>query len=247
MMVTTVPDADALAWEAASQVAAAARAAVQARGRFTLAISGGHTPLALFRLLALGEWVARVPWEQTELFWADERCVPPDSPDSNYGAVRALLLDRIPLPPDQVHRWQGEAPDPAAEAAHYAAVLRARVPELRDGMPRLDLILLGMGPDGHTASLFPRSPALAVTDRPTAVNPPGLPPLVERLTLTYPALNAARAVTFLVEGSDKAATLARVLAGPHTPADLPAQGVRPADGTLTWLVDAAAAAALRRP
>jgi 6-phosphogluconolactonase len=242
--VRVLPDAHAVAWEAAARLSTAARQAVQARGRFTLALSGGATPRALFALLGMGEWVVRVPWEQAHIFWADERCVPPDHPDSNYGAARASLLVRLPTPAEQIHRWHGEAPDPAAEARRYAEVLRRHAEPTAEGMPRLDFILLGMGPDGHTASLFPHTPALRVTDAPTAANP--VPQLgTTRLTLTFPALNAARVVLFLVTGGEKAHTLARVLAGPAQPDDLPAQGVRPVAGSLTWLVDAAAAAELR--
>ncbi len=228
--VQVLPDAQAVAWEAAARLAAAARQAVQARGRFTLALSGGSTPLKLFALLGMGEWLVRVPWEQAHIFWADERCVPPDHPESNYGAARAALLSRLPTPEADAHR--------------YAHVLRRHSDLAADGMPRLDLVLLGMGADGHTASLFPRTAALRVTDAPTAAN--HVPQLkATRLTLTFPALNAARAVLFLVTGAEKAAALARVLAGPQEPEELPAQGVRPRDGTLAWLVDAAAAAELR--
>lgn len=242
--LVVLPDADAVAWEAAARLTTAARQAVQARGCFTLALSGGATPLRLFSLLSMGEWLVRLPWEQAHIFWADERCVPPDHPQSNYGAARAALLTRLPTPTEQIHRWHGEAPDPEAEARRYADVLRRHSDRAANGMPRLDLILLGMGADGHTASLFPRTAALRVTDAPTAAN--HVPRLgATRLTLTFPALNAARAVLFLVTGVEKAQTLARVLEGPSQPEDLPAQGVRPSDGTLTWLVDAAAAAELR--
>ena len=243
--VLVLTDRAALAWEAAARVAGAGQAAVRERGRFTLALSGGNTPLELYRLLAMSEWLVRVPWEQTHIFWADERCVPPDHPDSNYGAARAALLDRLPVPPEQIHRWYGEAPEPASEAARYAGELRAHTESDAAGMPRIDLLLLGMGPDGHTASLFPHSPTLKVTEVPTAA-----PHVSERggyrLTLTFPVLNAARSAVFLVSGEGKAETLARVLEGPSTPDELPAQAVRPRGGTLAWLVDAAAASQLSR-
>ena len=238
-------DRDALAWEAAARVAGAGQAAVRERGRFTLALSGGNTPRELYQLLAMSEWLVRVPWEATDVFWADERCVPPDHPDSNYGAARAALLDRLPVLLEQVHRWRGEAPAPAVEAERYAGELRAHTDVDPTGMPRLDLILLGMGPDGHTASLFPHSPALHVADVPTAA--PHIPERGGyRLTLTLPALNAARAAIFLVSGEGKAETLAQVLEGSPTPDELPAQAVRPRNGTLIWLVDAAAASRLSR-
>jgi 6-phosphogluconolactonase len=243
--IVVAPDEDALAWEAAGRVAAHAAAAVRQRGRFTLALSGGSTPLRWSRLLALAEWVVRVPWGQADIFWADERCVPPDHPDSNYGAARAALLDRLPLESEHIHRWYGEASDLHGEAIRYAAELRAHCDVTAAGVPRLDMVLLGMGTDGHTASLFPRSPALAITDRPAAAN--HVQPLdADRLTLTYPALNAAGSVVFLVAGVGKAGTLAAVLEGPARPRDLPAQGVRPDAGSLLWLVDAAAAAGLAR-
>lgn len=243
VQVIKLADADAVAWEAASRVAAAGREAVRERGRFTLALSGGSTPRRLFGLLGMSEWLVRVPWEQAQIFWADERCVPPDSPESNYGEARALLLNRLPVAPEQIHRWRGEAADPEAEAVRYGEELMRDTDHGLGDMPRLDLILLGMGTDGHTASLFPHSPALAALTAPTAANVAPVPP-TQRLTMTLPALGAARSVLFLVTGADKAATLARVLEGPPAFEDLPAQAVQLVDGSLAWLVDAAAAARL---
>ncbi|MBI2761900.1 MAG: 6-phosphogluconolactonase [Chloroflexi bacterium] len=239
------PDADALAWAAAARLTAAATDAVRQRGRFTIALSGGSTPLKLFRVLALGEWAVRLPWPYTHVFWADERCVPPDHEDSNFGAARRALLTRVPLPEEQIHRWHGEHPKPTAEAARYAEVLHEHVETLVDGNPRFDLVLLGMGADGHTASLFPHSPALGISTQPTAAN--YIDRLAShRLTLTYPAINAARQILFLVAGSDKAETLRRVLEGPPDPEELPSRAVVPVDGTLIWLIDEAAAAELNR-
>jgi 6-phosphogluconolactonase len=207
-------------------------------GRFSLALAGGSTPRALYAHLA----EARLDWERVHFFWGDERGVPPGHPDSNYRMAQETLLARLPLPPENVHRIPGERP--AREAARqYEAELR-RFFGAR--LPRFDLVLLGLGGDGHTGSLFPLSPAVrarrrwAVPVRHTA--PP--PPLVDRVTLTLPVLNAAAQVVFLVAGADKAGILTEVLEGPFEPERLPAQGVRPAQGGLLWLVDAAAAARL---
>jgi 6-phosphogluconolactonase len=238
-------DADALAWAAATRLTGTATAAVRQRGRFTIALSGGSTPSKLFQVLALGEWAVRFPWPYTHVFWADERCVPPEHEDSNFGAARRALLGRVPVPEEQIHRWHGEHPEPHTEAERYAAVLREHVEPFRDGNPRFDLILLGMGADGHTASLFPHSPALSLNAQPAAAN--YIDKLAShRLTLTYPAINAAREILFLVAGQDKAGMLSRVLEGPRDLQELPSQAVAPVDGTLTWLVDEAAVARLNR-
>lgn len=234
-------DAAAAARRAAEEVVARAEAAVRARGRFAVALAGGRTPQALHALLAdpAAPFRARVPWGETEVFFGDERCVPPDHPDSNYGAARAALLDHVPLAPARVHRWRGEDPDPEAAARAYEAELRAALGP-GGGAPRLDLALLGLGGDGHTASLFPGTAALAVTDRLAAAN--RVPRLdAWRLTLTLPALRAARAVLFLVAGEEKAEAVRAVL---EEEADLPAARVRPDDGALLWVLDAAAASRL---
>jgi 6-phosphogluconolactonase len=184
-----------------------------------------------------------VPWRSTHVFWGDERHVPPDDPQSNYGAARDELLSRVPIPPANVHRIEGERSDAAEAAAAYAAQLQRffRIPA--GAAPRFDLMLLGMGPDGHTASLFPGSDALTVFDRLAAAT------WVEklrafRITLTYPVFNNAAAVHFLVSGEDKAETLRAVLDPEGEPDVYPCQRVRPANGELLWLVDRAAASAL---
>ncbi len=236
-------DADALAWEAAARLAAAARSAVKERGQFTIALSGGTTPQRLFALLALAEWQVRMLWPQTQVFWADERCVPPDHPDSNFGAAHAALLARLVTAPAMVHRWLGEKPDADAEAVRYAQVLRAHVPLDGHGMPVLDLVLLGMGADGHTASLFPHTDALRdVHTSAVATRAPVTPH--RRLTLTIPVLCAARAVVVMVSGAEKAATLRRVLHGPYEPDTLPVQRLRERATPAVWLVDRAAAVPL---
>jgi 6-phosphogluconolactonase len=236
--VRLFPDAEALARAAAAEFVRRAAAAVAAGGRFTVALSGGHTPLRLFAELA-GMPPGAVAWDGVHVFWADERTVPPENPDSNFGVASRALLQRVPVPEANVHRMRGEDPDPARAAAEYEALLRRVTGVPADAVPRLDLVLLGMGADGHTASLFPGSDALA--DRSRLVASPWVGKLAaRRLTLTLPVFDAAACVVFLVTGADKAETLARVFAGPAGPEPLPAQRVRPC-GELLWLVDAAAA------
>ena len=239
-------DPAALARLAASEVAARAEAAVASRGRFTVALAGGTTPARLHALLAdPGEpFRARIAWERTQVFFGDERHVGPDHPDSNYGAARATLLGRVPLPPGAVHRVRGEVPDAAAAAGEYERELRQVLAPEPGAPPRLDVILLGMGGDGHTASLFPGSEAL--DERVRLVVAPWVARLgAHRITLTLPVLDAARTVLFLVAGPEKAPRLAEVLEGPAS--ELPAARVRPRDGELLWLLDEAAAALLRGP
>lgn len=227
---------------AAQEVVARAQAAASLRGRFTLALAGGRTPQALHALLAdpAQPFRARVPWARTEVFFGDERCVPPGHPDSNYRAAREALLAHVPLPERQVHRMRGEDPDPAASARAYETELRAALGP-GEGVPRLDLVLLGVGPDGHTASLFPGTAALEPSGELVAAN--HVPRLgAWRLTFTLPLLDAARAVVFLVSGEEKAAAVAAALEGG---ADVPAARVRPNRGDLLWVLDAAAASGLR--
>jgi 6-phosphogluconolactonase len=234
------PDAAALMRLAAEEVATRAAAAVRARGRFSVALSGGSTPRALYALLAdpAAPFRARVPWEAVQVFFGDERHVPPDHADSNYRMAREALLAHVPVPPESVHRVRGELADAEEAALEYEAEL-AEAFSLREGeRPRLDLALLGMGPDGHTASLFPGSPALEEVSRLAVA--PFVPRLgVRRVTLTLPVFAAARAVAFLVAGADKAERVAEVLGG-RAP-ELPAARVRPDDGDLLWLLDGAAA------
>jgi len=235
----------ALMRRAADEVARRAEASVATRGRFAIALSGGSTPRRLYALLAdPGEpFRARVPWGRTHVFFGDERHVHPDHPDSNYGMARAALLAKVPLPPGNVHRIRSEDPDADAAARDYERVLRDAVGPGSGEPPRLDLVLLGLGTDGHTASLFPGTDALEEERRLVVA------PWVERLrsrriTLTLPALDAARAVVFLVSGAEKAERVAEVLEGGG--AALPAARVRPDDGELVWLLDAPAASLLRR-
>lgn len=237
--VRVVPDAAAVHEAVAGSVVAHARAAIDARGRFTLALTGGATPRGAYALLA-GEPRFRdaVDWARVEAFFGDERCVPPDHPDSNYGMARDSLLSKVPIPPAQVHRMRGELPPPDA-AALYEAELRA----LASGgeVPRLDLVLLGLGEDGHVASLFPGT--AAVEERTRLVVASFVPHLdAWRITVTFPVLAAASAVLFLAEGERKAGAVAAVLRGEGGTGDgPPARRVRPASGAVTWILDRAAA------
>ena len=236
-------DLDALSHAAADELAMLVRAAVVDRGTCSVALSGGSTPKRLFELFAQAGRDA-LPWEHIDLWWGDERTVPPDHADSNYRMTREALIDPLGLAASHVHRIAGELPDPEAAARSYSRELVTAL----GSPPTFDVVLLGMGPDGHTASLFPGSPALAETSRWVVANPV-TSPLVHgtttRITLTAPAINAARHVRFLVAGADKAASLAQVLEGPHDPERYPSQLIAPHDGDLVWLVDAAAASKLR--
>jgi 6-phosphogluconolactonase len=236
--VHTYPDATKLARAAAERFVALATEAIAARGQFAVALSGGSTPRATYALLASGEFAARVDWPRVHVFWGDERCVPPGHPDSNYRMAREALLDDIPIPAENVHRIRGELPPDQAALAYQAeleAVLGAN--------GRFDLMLLGMGADGHTASLFPGTTALDERERAVVAV------YVERLhawrvTLTLTTINAARQILFLAIGAAKAETLRAVLEGPA--GRLPAQSIRPTAGQLTWMVDAAAASQITR-
>jgi 6-phosphogluconolactonase len=230
-------DLDALSRAAADEFATLAREAVAARGAFHVALSGGSTPKRLFQLLA-ERGRGALPWDQIELWWGDERTVPPDHKDSNYGMTREALI--APLQLTRVHRIRGEdEPEAAARAYEQELVGALGTP------PVFDLALQGMGPDGHTASLFPHSPALTETTRFVVANPVDSPLTkgkTTRITLTAPAINAARHIRFLVGGADKADSLAAVLDGPRDPQRFPSQLVAGVD--TVWFVDAAAASKL---
>jgi 6-phosphogluconolactonase len=249
--VRVLPDVAAVQRAAAGEFSTRTEAAVQARGVAFVALSGGSTPRALHGLLVdpAEPFRARVPWARLHVFWGDERPVPPDHPDSNYGMAYETLLRHVPIPPTQVHRIAGEAPDARDAAERYARELHdvfATHERLAGGWPQFDLVILGMGVDGHTASLFPGTEA--VHERTRRVVAPWVAKLgSHRITLTPPVLNAADAVVFLVAGGDKAETLAAVLEGPRRPDVYPSQVIRPRAGTLIWLVDRAAAARLAAP
>lgn len=229
----SVTDAAALAAEAAAQIVTLARSAIAATGRFHVALSGGSTPRALYaRLVA-----EPIDWARVHVFWGDERCVPPDHPDSNYRMAFDVLLSKVPVPVDNVHRLRGEV-DPAQAAADYEAELRRDLPA-----GRFDLVLLGLGPDAHTASLFPGT--IAVHEQQRWVIGHFVQKLgVNRLTLTPPILNRAAHILFLVAGADKAAAVRSVWREPYDPDRFPAQVIKPIDGEVTWLIDRAAASNL---
>ena len=244
-------DAGEVALKAARHFARLADQYVVGGGKFTVALSGGSTPRAMFSLLAQAPFADTVPWDSIYFFWGDERCVPPDHADSNYRMARETLLSKVPVPAENVFRIPAERADPAGAADEYAATLinffasgaQPQGTAPLAGVPRFDLIFLGMGPDGHTASLFPGTAALHVTDKVVVAN------YVEkfnahRITLTAPTINNARNVTFVVAGPDKAEALREVLEGPYQPESYPSQLIRPQHGSLLWMVDEAAAARL---
>jgi 6-phosphogluconolactonase len=227
---------------AAEEVIRAATDAVAQRGRFTIALSGGSTPKNLYTLIAANA-SAGLPWDQMFFFWGDERHVPPDHPDSNYRVAKESLLSKVPVPPANIFPIPAENPDASAAAEAYEQTVRKFFALGPGEFPRFDLILLGMGPDGHTASLFPETAALQEKSRLVVAN------WVEklnasRITLTLPVLNAARCVAFLVSGTDKAAVLHEVLEGSAPAEKYPSKLVRPTDGRLIWFIDRAAASQL---
>jgi 6-phosphogluconolactonase len=238
------PDAGSLARRAAQYFLEMVSEAVGARGRARIAISGGSTPKATFALLADPNepWRTHMPWDNLDLYWVDERCVPPDDADSNYRMTREALLDHVPLRPEQIHRIEGEL-EPEAAAARYESELRNSFRLEGAESPRFDLVALGMGPDGHTASLFPHTEAIHELARLAVANH------VEnkdawRVTLTWPVINHASSVFFLIAGEDKAQILSEVLTGPRDPERLPSQLIWPASGILTLILDRAAASLL---
>jgi 6-phosphogluconolactonase len=234
-------DLEGLSRAAAEMVVDRSRRAVSGRGRFLVALSGGGTPAGLYQLLPQPPYRDQISWADMQVFWGDERCVAPDDPQSNYRQAWEAFLRHVPVQPQNIHRVKSEL-TPQEAANDYAVVLK-QYSEGSLEWPRFDLVLLGMGEDGHTASLFPGSevetsaPTLAVSG-----HYQGRP--AWRVTLTPPVLNAAGAVVFMAAGTAKSHTLERVLRGPYRPRELPAQRVQPSDGELIWLVDRDAAADL---
>jgi 6-phosphogluconolactonase len=239
--ITVFPDTESFIAGAADFIAGLAGQAVAERGRFSIALAGGNTPRPVYERLATAHYAERIDWPWVQVFFGDERCVPPEDGRSNYRMAREALFDHVPLPPGNIHRIHGE--DHPRQAAllyelELQAVFRTTAP------PELDLVLLGIGDNGHTASLFPGTAGLRETQRWV------VPQYVEvtqswRVTLTLPVINAARHVAFLVQGEAKAEVLWCVFEGRYEPDVLPAQLVQPARGQLTCLLDAAAAARLK--
>ena len=237
--VAVLPSAAALAEAAARRFVAAARDAIDSHGQFVVALSGGSTPRDTYRRLGTDALVSGVMWSRVQVLWGDERCVPPDHAESNYRMARETLLERVPVPAANVHRIHGED-DPATAAEVYEATMRAL---LHTPGARIDLVLLGLGDDGHTASLFPGSAAIQEQTRwVMAAHAPAAS--MWRVTLTPAVINAAAEVLFLVSGGGKAGILRRVLEGPRRLQELPAQAIAPSNGRLGWCVDTAAAAEL---
>jgi 6-phosphogluconolactonase len=240
--IQIVSNADELTRAAAAAFVERAARAVQARGIFSVALSGGTTPRSIYSLLASDASMrARVPWERTHFFWGDERHVPPDHADSNYRMACEAMLVKVPVPAANIHRIKGEYADARSAADEYEADLREFFKLAPHELPRFDLVLLGMGQDGHTASLFPGTDALGERTRLVVAN------WVEkfkafRITMTLPVLNNAASVIFFVSGAEKAAVLRDVLEGER--GRFPSQLIHPADGGLLWLVDAGAAGLL---
>ena len=236
--VEVLPDRPSLMRAAAEHVVEVAAQATK-RGRFTVALSGGSTPADLYTLLATEAVARRIDWSRVDVFWGDERCVPPEHKQSNYRMARETLLAKVAVPEANVHRIRGED-DPKRAAAVYEELLRRAL-----GASGFDLVLLGMGDNGHTASIFPGLPAVTESSRWV------LAQYVEvvgmwRVTLTPAVINAANHVTFLVAGAEKAERLRDVLEGPEQIEVLPSQAIKPPSGALRWLVDAPAAARLQK-
>lgn len=245
--IQIVANAEELSRVAAEEFLRLAGEAIRAKGVFAVALSGGSTPKRLYLLLASDSKPSlrtRLPWDKIHFFWGDERHVPSDHPESNYRMAHEAMLSRVPLPAENVHRIQTENPDAHKAAEQYEQTLREFFRLAQEQLPRFDLVLLGMGPDGHTASLFPGTDAVREQKRLVAA------PWVEKLktfrvTLTPPVLNNAAHIIFFVTGADKAKTLQEVLQGNYQPDLYPSQVIRPTAGRLLWLVDEAAASHLQ--
>ena len=239
--VRVFEDLDLLSQAAAKLFIETSAQAILGRGRFLVALSGGNTPAELYKLLAQSPYKEQIDWPRVHVFWGDERCVPIEDSENSYRQAYDVLLSHVPIPAENIHRVKSDL-EPAEAAKDYANILKRFASPALD-WPRFDLVLLGMGEDGHTASLFPGSdvnistPTLAVTAQ--YQNRPA-----NRATLTPLVLNSARRIIFLVSGESKAQTLANVLYGGYDPKQLPAQRIRPADGEVIWMVDQSAASKL---
>lgn len=235
--VRIVANQDAIAARAARELLQAATSAVAQKGSFSVALSGGSTPKVLYSLLANDPAMrAQLPWDKMRVYFGDERSVGPEHSDSNYRMAAEAMLSKVPLKPEQVFRIKGEYPDTERAAQEYEQALRASFKIAEGQFPRFDLVLLGMGSEGHTASLFPGTKVLHESKRMVARTWVGKL-YTERITLTAPVINNAALVMFMITGADKALALKGVLEGPHDPDQLPAQMIRPTNGQLLWLVD----------
>ena len=242
--VVVLPDAGAITRRAAEEFLKSANEAVARKGSFTVALAGGATPRALYALLSdEPAYRSKMPWNKLHFFFGDERHVPPDSPDSNFRMANEALFSKGLVKPEQITRIKGEYPDTEKAALEYEQALRAYFKLQDGGYPSFDLVLLGMGDEGHTLSLFPGTGALHASNRIVVRNWVGKF-FTERITLTAPAANQANRVIFLVTRADKAPALKAVLEGPYEPEQLPAQLIQPVNGTLLWLVDQAAGSML---
>jgi 6-phosphogluconolactonase len=235
--VRILTNPDAIARRAAQDFVQSATQAVSEKGSFTVALSGGSTPKALYSLLANDAALrSQIPWDKMSVYFGDERSVGPDHPDSNFRMATETMLSKVPLRPEHVFRIKGEYKDTEKAAQEYEQVLRTSFKIAEGQFPRFDLVFLGIGNEGHTASLFPGTKALQETKRLVVRNWVGKL-YTNRITLTAPAINNAARVIFMVAGADKALALKGILEGPCEPDQLPAQLIQPVSGKLTWLVD----------
>lgn len=242
--IRILADGAAIAKRAAQEFVQAAAAAVSANGSFNVALAGGSTPKALYSLLVNDPALrSQVPWDKTHLFFGDERHVPPDHPDSNFRMATEAMISKSPLKVEQVTRIKGENPDADQAALEYEKTLRDFFKLKAGDFPRFDLVLVGMGNEGHTLSLFPGTKALHADGRIAVRNWVGKLG-TDRITLTAPAASNSAEILFMVTGADKAPALKSVLEGPFEPDQLPAQSLQPNNGKLLWLVDAAAGSML---
>src|SRR5258707_14237533 len=242
--VRILADANGIAQTAAAEFLEAAREAVREKDSFCVALAGGSTPKALYGLLTNNPLLqAKVPWSKIQFFVGDERHVPPDDPESNFRMATEAMLAKAPIDPKQVHRIKSEKPNASEAAQEYEQELRESFKLKPDELPRFDLVLLGMGPEGHTASLFPGTKALREQRRLVVSNWVGKL-YTDRITLTPPVLNNATRIIFMAHGAEKAPALKAVLEGPYEPDQLPAQMIQPKEGKVLWLVDPSAASML---
>ncbi len=237
--ILVVSDHDELCCRAAKEFVRIAHDSIQTKEKFTVVLSGGSTPAGLYKLLASDDYREQVPWSNVYFFWGDERCVPPDHKDSNYNMARQILLNKVPIPKENIFRMPAEQADHDQASAEYEQTIRTFFPVNTGERPRFDLVLLGMGDDGHTASLFPGTPALFENELLVTAN------YIEklglyRLTLTVPLINQAKNIIFLISGESKATVLKEVLEGEYQPQKLPSQLINPVNGRLLFIIDRAA-------